>query len=91
MFSKAPRPFKQGGVMIGDIPDRFINLIGLLGNDEQRLLLVPFINKMQNLSGGKLEYNRVKGLIPVEQSSRNQKNNHIGRKNIVPCIYSVFF
>ena len=42
---------EMGGVMVGFVPDGLVYLVGMVGDNQQGLFLIPFIEHMENLGG----------------------------------------
>ena len=80
---------EMGGVVVGFVPDSLVYLVGMVSDNQQRLFLIPFIEHMENLGGGKLEDDGVQGFFPAEEQSGHHQHGHISHENIVPGINSL--
>src|SRR5699024_6518239 len=78
--------FKPGSIVVGIVPDGLINFLGMVGDNQQCLLLIALIEHVEDLGAGKLEDNRVQGLIPAKEQAGHNEHSHISQENIVPGV-----
>ena len=91
LLSVASDSLKKRSIMVCIFPDLLIDFIRLGGDNEQRLFLVTFVQRMQDLSGCKLENNRIQRFVPSKQITCDQEDNTVSGKNVVPGFNAVFF
>ena len=91
MLSVASDSLKKRSVVVCIFPDLFVDLVRFCSDDEQRLFLVTLVQGMQDLGGSKLEYDGIQRLVPAEQISRDQKNDTVTCKNVIPCFDTILF
>ena len=83
--------FEAGCCVVCKFEDFFVNLVWFFGDDEQGMFLVSLVKHLDDLSGGKLEDDGVKGSVPSEQESCHCQDHSVSAENVVPDITSAFF
>ena len=73
--------------VMGGRLDDIVDLMRLLGHDEQRCLHVFLIQKMQHLRGDELVDDRIQRLVPAEDEAGCDQDDRIEAEHQVECIH----
>ncbi len=74
----------DGCPVLTGLMDHITDFLGILRNDEERLLLIVAIERVKGLGGYKLEDDGVQGLFPAEEIARDKQNGDIKAQDQVP-------
>lgn len=77
---------EKSGVMVGQRTNGFINFVRFIGDNEERRLLVIFIQHFRGLGRCKLENNRIQGFVPTEKNPGCGENDNVEGENVIPGI-----
>lgn len=83
-------PLEMGRVVIGEGFDPAIDHVGLVCDDQQRMLLIPLVQDLDHLRRAELEDDRVQRPVKAEQQARRDQNTHVPHKDVVPRVDAPF-
>ena len=69
LFGITALTLDQGGIVMGDLRNSFVDILRPFRHDDQCLLLVALVQHMEYLRGGILKNNGIQRLVPAKQCS----------------------